>query len=141
MNAEKASQTVPLLKPDSAHSIARAGALKPGVASSAGPNKVHGANVATIVTPISPIAEPGNVSRINPSTTPAKIAKKYHAFWDNPAGQGVNATTIAATSGAVIVSSLLIGVRIAIPELDYSRLATRAGMLDYRDAKLKSDKQ
>ena len=59
MKAEKASQTVELLNPDSAHSIARTGVLKPGLDNSAVPNKVQGAKAATTVTPISPIAEPG----------------------------------------------------------------------------------
>jgi hypothetical protein len=80
MNAEKASHTVELLNPDNTHSMARTGALKPGLDSSAAPNRVQGANAATAVTPINPIADPGKISNISPSTTAVKMAKKYQAF-------------------------------------------------------------
>jgi hypothetical protein len=56
--ATKASQKVPLLKPESAHSIARPGALNPFADNSVGPNKLHGADAATMGMSISTIAVP-----------------------------------------------------------------------------------
>jgi hypothetical protein len=58
----------------------RTGALNSGTETSVGENKVHGAKTAVIVTPISPIADPGKASKIRPKTTAKKIAKKYYAF-------------------------------------------------------------
>jgi hypothetical protein len=106
MNAEKASHTVELLNPDSAHSMARTGALKPGLDNSAAPNKVQGANTATTVTPINPIADPGKASKINPSTTAVKMAKKCHAFCGKPEGGGIRAMMIATISGVQILTVL-----------------------------------
>ena len=106
-NAEKASQTVLLLKPDNAHSIARTGVLNPGVAISSGPNTVQGARTATAVTPISPIAEFGSDSRIRPATTPTKIEKKYHECSATSAGGGTKAKPTVATSGAKDLNAVL----------------------------------
>ena len=87
MNAPKISHTVVLAKPDSAQVSAALYALKPGLASSAGANSTHCESTVTTVTPISPIAPPGSGSSIRPRMTPAKIAKKYHAWGARPCGR------------------------------------------------------
>jgi hypothetical protein len=109
MNAEKASQTVLLLKPESAHSIARVGALNLLADISVGPNNVHGASAAVTATPIRPIAGPGRDSRTNPKTTAMKMAKKYQACWARPSGAGTIATTVAAMIGTTVLATFFIG--------------------------------
>ena len=100
MKAPKISHTIVLAKPDSAQVSAALYALKPGLASSAGANSTNCERTVTTVTPISPIAPPGSGSSIRPRMTPAKIAKKYHAWGARPAGGGISASTIARTIGA-----------------------------------------
>ncbi len=100
MNAPKMSQTVLLAKPDSAHVSAASGALKPGFASSAGPNSTYGASTATSVTPMRPMAPPGRGSTIRATITPAKIAKKYHACSARPAGGGKRASASVTPIGS-----------------------------------------
>src|ERR1035437_10630355 len=93
MNAPKMSHTVLLANPDNAQLSAAFGALKPGFASSAGLYSTHGASAATRLTPMMPIAPPGSGSSIKPTTTPAKMAKKYNAGWGSPSGAGIRAGT------------------------------------------------
>ena len=52
------------------------------------------------VTPMSPMAPPGNGSNIKPTITPAKSAKKYQACCGRPSGAGMSASAIAIPTGA-----------------------------------------
>src|SRR5712692_5329399 len=47
-----------------------------------------------------PMAPPGSGSNINPTMTPAKSAKKYHACCANADGGGISAMMIATATGA-----------------------------------------
>src|SRR3954465_5675402 len=91
MNAPKISQTVAFEKPDNPQVRAAFAALNPGLASSAGLNSTQGESTVTVVTPMMPIAPPGNGSRMRPTMTPAKIAKKYQACCGRP-GAGITAS-------------------------------------------------
>ena len=52
-----------------------------------------------MVTPMRPIAPPGSGSSISATMTPAKIAKKYHAWRASPAGGGSSASTSVTAIG------------------------------------------
>src|SRR5688572_8872466 len=101
MNAPKISHTVVLENPDSAHESAARGALNPAFASCSGLKKTYSENTATIVTPISPMAPPGNGSNMSPTMTPTKMAKKYHACGARPAGGDISAIATATAIGAM----------------------------------------
>jgi hypothetical protein len=98
MKAAKISQTVVLEKPDSAQVSDALAGLKPALASSAGANSTQGDSTVTTLTPIRPMAAPGSGSSIRPTMTPAKMAKKYQACGARPAGGGISASTMAATT-------------------------------------------
>src|SRR3954467_11130913 len=99
MNAPKISQTVAFEKPDNPQVSAAFAALNPGLASSAGLNSTQGESTVTVVTPMMPIAPSGNGSKLRPTMTPAKIAKKYQACCGRP-GAGISAMAIATATGA-----------------------------------------
>src|SRR5512144_3444886 len=99
MKAAKISHTVVFEKPDSAQVRAALADLKPGFASSAGPNSTYGARIVTSEMPIRPIAAPGSGSSISATMTPANMAKKYQACWASPSGGGMTASTTATAIG------------------------------------------
>src|SRR5512146_45992 len=100
MKAPKINHTVLLEKPDKAQVSEALVGLNPGLARSAGPYSTHGASSVASVTPIKPMAPPGNGSNIKPTITPAKIAKKYHACCASPGGAGSRAMTTVTATGA-----------------------------------------
>src|SRR5512144_2609712 len=91
MKAAKISHTVVFEKPDSAQVRAALADLKPGFASSAGPNSTYGARIVTSEMPIRPIAAPGSGSSISATMTPANLAKKYQGCRARCPGGGMPA--------------------------------------------------
>ncbi|OIQ68080.1 hypothetical protein GALL_503330 [mine drainage metagenome] len=113
MKAPKISQTVTFEKPDSAQDNAALAGLKPGFASSAGAYNAQGERTVTSVTPMRPMAPPGNGSSIRPTITPAKIAKKYQACGASPVGAGSSAITTATTMGAIAFQEIVMSLSFA----------------------------
>src|SRR6185369_12291034 len=99
MKAAKISHTVVLAKPESAQASDALAGLNPGLASSAALNSTQGDRTVTSATPISPIAAPGSGSTIRATITPAKMAKKFHAWGASPGGGGISANPAATARG------------------------------------------
>src|ERR1700752_344091 len=100
MNAPKMSHTVGLLYPDSAQLRAALGTRKPGCDNCSGLNSTNLANTAARVRPVIAMAAPRNGSKTSPTITPTKMAKKYQACCDGPAGTGSRARMTATATGA-----------------------------------------
>src|SRR5271166_6192881 len=107
MNAPKISHTVVFANPDSPQRTASAGQCEPAFATSSGERYTWLASTTTRLTPMRPIAPPGNGSNISPTMTPAKMAKYHQANCGSPAGGGIKATMIATTIGAIPFQEIL----------------------------------
>src|SRR5690242_4050355 len=99
MKAPPTSQTVAPANPENAHFAVSLAILKPGLATSSGPNSVQRESTEVSVIAMKPVAAGGTGSRTSAATIPANSAKYHHACWARPGGGGISANTRAMRTG------------------------------------------